>query len=341
MATILPSLSLSPRRDVIADAWRRNPPLVALVLAMAALATVALVGLVLDPRTITGAPAWMKPLKFAVSIAIYGATLHWMLSFIPERPRFVAVISWGVLLALGLEMALIVMQVLRNTTSHFNQATLFDAAVFSTMGTAIAGLWVLNAIVAFLLARRRFAEAPIVWGVRLGLVAGLLGMAVAFLMTQATPEQEALMAATGSSAIVGAHAVGVVDGGPGLPLVGWSTEGGDLRVAHFVGLHALQGLPLIGIALVYLAPAWLTMRDRSRLVGIAAVSWIALIILLTWQALRGQSLVRPDALTLGTLVALAAIAVVASGTVISRARGNDVPGSVRLHSTGSAPSVSP
>ncbi len=341
MATILPTLSLSPRRDVLGDAWRRNPPLVALVLAMVVLATVALVGLVVDPRTITGAPAWMKPLKFAVSIAIYGATLHWMLSFISERPRFVAAISWGVLLALGLEMALIVMQVLRNTTSHFNQATPFDAAVFGAMGSAIAGLWLLNAIVAYLLARRRFAEAPIVWGVRLGLVAGLLGMAVAFLMTQATPEQDALRAATGSAAMVGAHAVGVVDGGPGLPVVGWSTEGGDLRVAHFVGLHALQVLPLVGIALVHFAPAWLPMRDRSRLVGIAAVSWIALIVLLTWQALRGQSLVRPDALTLGALVALVAIGAVASGAVIARARGNVVPGYVRRLPTGSARSVSP
>jgi hypothetical protein len=340
LAITIPRSTPDPR-ELAVGAWRRNPPLVALVLAMAALATVALVGLVVDPRTITGAPAWMKPLKFAISIAIYGTTLHWMLTFIPERPRFVAAISWGVLLALGLEMVLIVMQVMRNTTSHFNQVTPFDAAVFSTMGALIAGLWLLNAIVAFLLARRHFAEAPIVWGVRLGLVAGLLGMAVAFLMTLPTPEQDALMAATGSSAIVGAHAVGVVDGGPGLPVVGWSTEGGDLRVAHFVGLHALQVLPLVGIALVYLAPAWLPMRDRSRLVGITAVFWIALIILLTWQALRGQSLVRPDALTLMALLALVAMAAGASGTVISRARGNGAPGCAMPTPADSARSVSP
>ena len=159
---------------------------------MLVLAAVAILGLVVDPRVITGAPAWMKPLKFAISIAIYGATLLWMLTFIPDRPRLVAAISWGVFLALGIEMVLIVMQVLRNTTSHFNQATPFDAAVFTAMGALIAGLWLLNAVVAFLLARRRFAESPIVWGVRLGLIAALLGMAVAFLMTRPTPEQDAL-----------------------------------------------------------------------------------------------------------------------------------------------------
>src|SRR5919112_5173020 len=211
MATVIAQLPLSPRRALGTQAWRRNPPLVALVLSMLVLAAVALLGLVVDPRVITGAPAWMKPLKFAVSIAIYGATLLWMLTFIPDRPRLVAAISWGVFLALGIEMVLIVMQVLRNTTSHFNQATPFDAAVFSTMGNAIAGLWLLNAIVAFLLARRRFAEAPIVWGVRLGLITGLLGMAVAFLMIPPTPEQSSLIEATGSSSIVGAHSVGVTD----------------------------------------------------------------------------------------------------------------------------------
>jgi hypothetical protein len=286
---------------------------------MLVVAVVALLGLVVDPRVITGAPAWMKPLKFAVSIAIYGATLLWMLTFIPDRPRLVAAISWGVFLGLGIEMVLIVMQVLRNTTSHFNQETPFDAAVFTAMGAVIAGMWLLNAIVAFLLARRRFAEAPIVWGVRLGLIAGLLGMTIAFLMTQPTPDQDALIAATGSSSIVGAHAVGVADGGPGLPVVGWSTDGGDLRVAHFVGLHGLQVVPLLGLALVRFGPPWLPMRDRARLVGVAAAFWIVLTLLLTWQALREQPLIAPDALTLLALGLLSAMTAVASGAVLARA----------------------
>jgi hypothetical protein len=320
VATIFAPLSLSTRRELTSEVWRRNPPLAALVVSMLVLAAVALLGLVVDPRVITGAPAWMKPLKFAISIAIYGTTLLWLLKFIPDRPRLVAAISWGVFLALGIEMVLIVMQVLRNTTSHFNQATPFDAAVFSTMGSVIAGLWVLNAIVAFLLARRRFAEAPIVWSVRLGLIAGLLGMAVAVLMTLPTPEQDAMDAATGSSSIVGAHSVGVEDGGPGMPVVGWSTEGGDLRVPHFVGLHGLQVLPLLGLALVRFGPAWLPMRDRSRLIGVAAAFWIALTFLLAWQALREQPLIAPDALTLLALGLLVATTAGVTGVVLARAR---------------------
>src|SRR5215213_5683714 len=319
MATIFVQSPLSPSRKLTTELWRRNPPLVALVLMMLGIAAVALLGIAVDPRVITSAPAWMKPLKFAISIAIYGATLLWMLTFVSDRRRLVAVISWGVFLVFGIEMALIVMQVLRNTTSHFNVATSFDAAVFSVMGAAISGMWLLNAIVAFLLARRRFAESPIIWGVRLGLIAGMLGMTVAFLMTRPTPDQAAELAATGSSSIVGAHAVGIADGGPGLPVVGWSTEGGDLRVAHFVGLHGLQVLPLLGLALARFGPTWLPMRDRSRLVGVAAAFWIALMLLLAWQALRGQSLIAPDALTLSALGLLIATMAVAAGAVLARA----------------------
>ena len=312
------------RRDLLGGAWRRNTPLAALVLAMVALIGVALVGLVLDPRVITGAPAWMKPLKFAISVAVYGATLLWMLTFVPDRPRLVAALSWGLFLGFSFELVLIVAQVLRGTTSHFNQSTPLDAAVWYAMGATITLMWLLNAVVAVLLLRRRFAPGPVLWGVRLGLIAALIGMAVAFLMTQPTPDQLAVMEAGGSSPIIGAHAVGVEDGGPGLPVVGWSTTGGDLRVAHFVGLHALQVLPLVGFALARRGPAWLTMRDRSLIVGIAGLAWIGLTVVLTWQAQRGQPVIAPDGLTLAALAGLIGLSALAASAVVVRARRTSV-----------------
>src|SRR5262245_13018060 len=104
------SLSWQPR-NLVGEVWRRNLPLAALVLGMLPLLVVALVGLVIDPRVITGAPAWMKPLKFTISIAIYGATLLWMLTFVTDRPRLIALVSWGLFLGFAFEMALILVQV--------------------------------------------------------------------------------------------------------------------------------------------------------------------------------------------------------------------------------------
>jgi hypothetical protein len=324
MATIRTATPLLRPRDLFDDAWRLNAPLAALVLSMLALIVVALVGLAADPRVITGALAWMKPLKFAVSVAVYGATLLWMLTFVTDRARLVALLSWGLFLGFSLELFLIVGQVLRGTTSHFNRTTPFDSAVWDTMGAAIVAMWFLNVVVAFLLLRRRFAPAPVIWGVRLGLIAALIGMAVAFLMAQPTPDQIAVMDAGGASPIVGAHAVGVEDGGPGLPIVGWSTVGGDLRAAHFFGLHALQALPLFGLALTRLGPCWLTLRARSHLVGIAGLAWIGWIALLAWQALRGQSVIAPDGLTLAALAGLLGLSAIATGLVATRGRGNNL-----------------
>jgi hypothetical protein len=304
------------RRETIGDAWRRNPPLTALVLAMLALFVVAIVGLVLDPRIIAGAPAWMKPAKFAISIAIYGATLMWLLSFLSDRPRLVSIVSWIALAGFATEMVLIAMQVIRGTTSHFNEATPFDARVFDTMAAVIVGMWLLTLFVAILLFRRNFAAPSIVWGVRIGLIAALIGMAVAFLMPQPTPAQEALMDAAGSSPIVGAHAVGVADGGPGLPFVGWSTTGGDLRVPHFIGLHGLQALAIVGWLLASFAPAWLSNRGRAQLAIIAGLAWIALTLLLVWQALRAQPVTAPDALTLTALGGLIAATAILGGIVV-------------------------
>lgn len=320
------NLTVSPflwQRDLLGGVWRRNAPLTALVVGMAAFLVISLIGLAVDSTMITGAPAWMKPLKFAISIAVYGATLLWMLTFIPDRPRLVAVVSWGLLIGFALEMVLIATQVVRGTTSHFNMATPFDAAVWNAMGGAIVAMWLLNVVVAVLLLRRRFAPASVVWGVRLGLIAALIGMAVAFLMTQPTPDQVAVMDAVGSSPIVGAHAVGVADGGPGLPIVGWSTTGGDLRAAHFFGLHALQGLPLLGLALARLGRPALSPRSRSQLVAIAGLAWIGLIVLLTWQALRGQSVVAPDSLTLAALAGLFGLTAIATAAVVARSPMNN------------------
>ncbi|MEJ2863117.1 hypothetical protein [Actinomycetospora flava] len=295
---------------------RESRSLAAFCVAMAALAVVCIVGLVLDPRLLGGQPIWAKPLKFSISFVLYSATLAWMISLVavPRTRRWARRAGVVVAAAGTIEMIAIVGQVVRGRASHFNVATTLDTAVWSVMGTTIVVLWLATAALGVLLLRERSLAVDTAWAVRLGLVVTLLGMAVAFLMTSPTGAQVAAAQTTGAMPTVGAHAVAVPDGGPGLPLVGWSTTGGDLRIAHFVGLHALQGLPLLVIGLTLLVPRVPVLRDarvRARLVGVAGAAWTGLTVLLTWQALRGQPLIAPDGATLlaaGVLVVATLVA---------------------------------
>jgi len=304
---------------------REHRALAAFTGGMAVLAVVCLVGLALDPRQLGGQPIWAKPLKFSVSFVLYGATLAWMISLVTApATRRRARRAGAVVAAAGtVEMVAIVGQVLRGRASHFNVATALDTAVWAVMGTTIVVLWVATAGIGVLLLRERTLAADTAWAVRLGLAVTLLGMATAFLMTGATGAQIAAAQTTGTMTTVGAHAVGVPDGGPGLPLVGWSTTGGDLRIGHFVGLHALQGLPLLALGLLVLAPRVPVLRDvrvRARLVGVAGAAWGALTLLLVWQALRGQSIIAPDGATLGVAAALVVATLGAAATVLRTGR---------------------
>ena len=310
--------------DTIRSAARDNRALAVFTGAMAVLAVVCLAGLALDPRVLGGQPIWAKPLKFSISFVLYGATLAWMISLVaaPRTRRWVRRAGAVVAAAGAIEMVAIVGQVVRGRASHFNVATPLDTAVWAVMGTTIVVLWVATATIGVVLLRERTLPADTAWAVRLGLGVTLLGMATAFLMTSPTGAQIAAATDRGAMTTIGAHAVGVPDGGAGLPLVGWSTTGGDLRIGHFVGLHALQGLPLLALALILLAPRVPALRRvgvRARLIGVAGAAWTGLTLLLVWQALRGQSIIAPDGLTLGVAAALvvatlgAAVAVLRAG----------------------------
>lgn len=304
------------------EPYRR--PLIILGGVMIVTLLVALAGLVLDPRMITSAPAWMKPAKFAASILIYAATLWVLLPALADRPVFVRVVSWAVLLGLGLEMALIALQAARGTTSHFNNTTVFDTMVFRVMGATIMVIWLLTMVVAALFFRRHLAHPALTWGVRLGFVGTVLGMGVAILMTLPTPEQLHTAAAGAPMLFNGAHSVGVADGGPGLPIVGWSTTGGDLRIGHFFGLHALQAVPLVALVVMRFSPSWLTARGQAQITSVAGSAWIALTLLLTWQALRGQPVTAPDGLTVGLLAGIAGSALLLIAVVARQAATGDV-----------------
>ncbi|KQS57007.1 hypothetical protein ASG36_18650 [Geodermatophilus sp. Leaf369] len=269
-----------------------NRPLLGLAALMAATAVVIAGLATVDPVQITGTNGWFKPLKFSVSIAVYALTLAWLLSLLPQRrQRLGRLGAWVVVVAMVVEMLVITGAVAAGTTSHFNVSSPTATALWAAMGTAIAAVWLVTLVVAALLWRLPDADPARQLAIRAGLVIGLAGMAVAFFMTSPTSAQ-----LDDFAGVAGAHAVGVADGGPGLPFLGWSTVGGDLRVPHFVGMHALQVLPLLALGLELLSrrvPALQAPGARYRVVAIASVGFAVLVVLLTLQALAGIPVTEP------------------------------------------------
>ena len=295
-------------RNGLSRLWQTDRTLTGAALLMLAALGVFLVGLAIDPRNVTGAPVWLKPSKFAISTAIYLFTLAWIFGYLREWPQVRRIVGRATALIFVAEVAVIALQAWRGTTSHFNVSTPLNAALFGFMGTAIVIQTALSVLVAVAVWRQRFEDRALGWALRLGMVITIAGASTGGLMTRPTDAQLAQIAETHRASIVGAHTVGAPDGGPGLPGTGWSVEHGDLRVPHFLGLHALQILPLL---------AWLLWRRRvddarrARLMVAGGASYGMLFLILIWQALRGQALVNPDAFTLVVLVVWAAATAVA------------------------------
>jgi len=279
--------------NIIRKAWQSSPPLTFTVMLMLAALVFSAAGIFLDARIITGMPAWLKPAKFAISTALYCGTLAWLFRSLDVWPRFLRAMGWVTSVVVILEVALIDVQAARGTTSHFNVATPLDGTLFAVMGTMIAVLWLSSVGILAVSFRQKFRDPAWGWSVRLGLLITVLGSATGGLMVRPTPDQMTAMRQHQYVTASGAHTVGAPDGGPGIPGVGWSTGHGDVRVPHFFGLHGLQVIPLLG---------WLLARRRDseavKLVFTAAGSYLAFVAILMWQALRGQSILEPDATTL-------------------------------------------
>ena len=301
-----------PTSTVAGIRWHR--PLLVLAAAMGVLVVVCLVGLVVDPRESLGVNVWEKPLKFAISTAVYAVTWSWLIG---QLQRFQRVAWWaGTISAILLliELVIITGAAAAGITSHFNVSTPVSTALWSIMAASIGTLWVATFVVSIILFRNPLGDRARTLAIRAGALIALAGMALAFLMTGPTAAQ-----LDDWQGIAGAHTVGLADGGPGLPLLGWSTVAGDLRIPHFIGMHALQVIPLALILIELAARRIAVLRDvdvRYRLVAIVSAAYVAVLAVLTSQALRGQSIVAPDAATATATLVIAALALAAAAVVL-------------------------
>ncbi len=230
--------------------------------------------LFLDSREVLGINVWIKPIKFFLSATIYLWTLAILLAHLKRRyPRSVRFLSWTFVLTMVVENGAIAYQAARGVQSHFNESSLFDGVIFGVMGLFIMINTFAVVYVALLFFRSSFSlPMAYIWGIRLGFVLFILGSAIG-----------------GAMIGVKSHNIGVAMGEAGLPFVNWSVLGGDLRIAHFLGLHALQIIPLAGYLLSQNKPAksgWATAG-----VVVIALVYSLIIIGLYQQAMGGKPFV--------------------------------------------------
>ncbi len=317
--------------NFLEQAWQTNKSLTVLLLVCLTTMTLSFLGLFIDPRLteILNTPTWTKTFKFSVSFVLYAATLLWVLPFLEPRFQKSAGIAATIVSNAGLiEVVLIVVQGFRAVPMHFNETTPLNTLLWQIM-TGTIGVLLLGYIAFMVIAWRGIrTNAVLAWGIRLSFVVTLVGLLQGFFMTGPSAVQNKAMDAGQTVGIVGAHTVGssslTPDNGEGLPLLGWSTKHGDLRIGHFIGLHALQLLPLLALWLSRRREIWLTEKHRNNLLSIAAIGYLAMVFLVTWQALRGQSIIAPDVQTISAFLGVFGTVALITFAIIFQARATRI-----------------
>jgi len=183
---------------------------------------------------VMGVNAWYKPIKFALSIAIFSWTMAWYGHYL-NAPRTIEIYNWIVIVLLGFEIVYIAIQAARGQLSHFNISSSTYAFLYFLMASAATIVTIATAYLGVLFLQGEFPDLPsyYVWAIRMGIFLFVVFSLEGFVM--------------GSRM---AHTIGGPDGGRGIPILNWSLKYGDPRIAHFIGMHALQVLPILSFYLL-------------------------------------------------------------------------------------------
>ena len=262
-------------KRTISQIRERFPFLHRIILFNLLLLLACFIGMVVDDRELMGINVWIKPIKFILSGIIVLWTMAWYLLVYPFREKTKNFIAAAIGILLTIENIAISGQAARGVLSHYNQSNPLDGIIFAIMGIMI-GLFTLIVFWFFVKSfspQLKFSNR-MKWCFRIAwftfLFASVIGGQMIGQMS---------------------HNVGVADGGAGLPFLNWSTIGGDLRIAHFFGIHGIQIIPLtafffakktknnstlttvlsIGFALLYLG--WIAFTFYQAKQGIPLLSF--------------------------------------------------------------------
>ena len=216
--------------------------------------------------TVLNINAFVKPMKFYISIGIFVCTMGWLMHYL-QMPKKERAYTYMSIIIFTFESLVITWQAASGRLSHFNKDTPLYIALFNLMGIAITILTVWTGYIGYLFFKKKDFDLPAsyVWGIRLAILFFVL---FAF--------EGGLMAS------LLRHTVGAADGGKGLPVVNWSREHGDLRIAHFLGMHTLQIFPLFGY---YVA------KTRKAVIAFAAM-YVIMVFAVLIEALMGIPLIQ-------------------------------------------------
>ncbi|MCZ8163793.1 MAG: hypothetical protein O9315_17470 [Beijerinckiaceae bacterium] len=226
-----------------------------------------------DARTVHGVSVWLKPFKFSLSLGVMLGTLSWSWHWLAARSRdgWVASILVRLLIGMSLfEVGYIASRAAVGEDSHFNLATPYSAFMFRLMGIGSVTLVTILLILGIMVlksqsatrnpAMRQAVGLGLVFSGVIGLVTGVILVANAGALV-GTPESQANI----------------------IPLFGWSRDVGDLRIPHFLGLHAMQILPIV---------AWLTKSSPHQImiINVAAISIAVMSALALTLAAQGYAI---------------------------------------------------
>ncbi len=227
----------------------------------------SIVCIVLTKTTSTqvqGVNAWFKPLKFAISIGLFSWTMAWYCHYLLGFN--VTPFNWTVITLFGFELVYIIFQASKGQLSHFNISTPIHSLLYSLMGLIAALITLYTAYIGFLFFTQSFPNLPVyyVWSIRLGI---LIFVIFSF--------EGGLMGSRMN------HSVGAINDNSNWWIIGWSKTVGDLRVSHFIGMHALQLLPLLSFYVFKNTKVTIVI---SVLYGLLAISTLV-------QALNGKPII--------------------------------------------------
>ncbi len=215
---------------------------------------------------VMGVNAWYKPFKFALSTLFYAWAMAWFCSYLPATFN-IKLFNWTVIILLGFEVAYIAFQAGKGQLSHYNISTAVYATLYSLMAIAATIVTLYTAYVGVLFCTSAFPNLPTyyVWSIRFGIFLFVIFALEGFVM--------------GSRM---SHTIGGPDGNHGIPILNWSKKFGDPRIAHFIGMHALQVLPLLSFYIL---------KNTKLTIGIG-ILYFALAIFTLLQALKGKPLFK-------------------------------------------------